>query len=78
MLTLLGQIGVVTSDQLRSGRKFAVVGVFVIAAVLTTPDPISQISMAIPLMALYEISVQAVRFIERRRAAADAAKSAAT
>jgi sec-independent protein translocase protein TatC len=77
VLTLLGQIGIVTSEQLRSGRKFAVVGVFIIAAILTPPDPISQISMAIPLMALYEISVQAVRFIEKRRAAAEAAKDAA-
>ena len=55
----------------------------IIAAVLTPPDPISQISMAIPLMGLYEISVQAVRFLEKRRAAAaakaeaeEAAKSA--
>jgi sec-independent protein translocase protein TatC len=78
VLTLLGQIGVVTSDQLRSGRKFAIVGVFILAAVLTPPDPISQISMAVPLMALYEVSVQAVRFIERRRAAAEAVKNAAT
>jgi sec-independent protein translocase protein TatC len=74
VLTLLGQIGLVTYEQLKSGRKFAVVGVFVIAAVLTPPDPISQISMAIPLMALYELSVQAVRFLEKRRA--DAAKNA--
>src|SRR6476620_6168724 len=74
VLTLLGQIGIVNYEQLKSGRKFAVVGVFVIAAVLTPPDPISQICMAIPLMALYELSVQAVRFIERRRAAAEAAR----
>jgi sec-independent protein translocase protein TatC len=67
VLTLLGQIGVVTYDQLRSGRKFAIVGVFVVAAVLTPPDPISQISMAVPLMGLYEVSVQAVRFLEARR-----------
>ena len=76
ILTLLGQIGIVSYDQLRSGRKFAVVGVFIIAAVLTPPDPISQISMAIPLMALYEVSVQAVRFLEARRKKADAAKDA--
>lgn len=80
ILTLLGQIGILSYDQLKSGRKFAVVGVFIVAAVLTPPDPISQISMAVPLMALYEISVQAVRFIEfrrkRRRAAEDAADAA--
>ncbi|NJM30865.1 MAG: twin-arginine translocase subunit TatC [Rhizobiales bacterium] len=67
ILTLLGQMGIVTSDQLRSGRKFAIVGVFVVAAVLTPPDPISQLAMAVPLMGLYEVSVQAVRLIEARR-----------
>lgn len=67
ILTLLGQIGILNYDQLKSGRKFAIVGVFIVAAVLTPPDPISQVAMAVPLMALYEISVQAVRFIEARR-----------
>ena len=76
ILTLLGQIGVVTYDQLKRGRKFAIVGVFIVAAVLTPPDPISQISMAVPLMLLYEVSVQAVRFLESRRKKADAARDA--
>jgi sec-independent protein translocase protein TatC len=69
ILTLLGQIGIVSYDQLKSGRKFAIVGVFVVAAVLTPPDPISQVAMAIPLMGLYEISVQGVRIMEKRRVA---------
>lgn len=77
ILTLLGQIGIVSYDQLRSGRKFAIVGVFVIAAVLTPPDPISQLAMAVPLLGLYEVSVQAVRLIEARRRKAEAAKAAA-
>lgn len=76
ILTLLGQIGVVSYDQLKSGRKFAIVGVFVVAAVLTPPDPISQLSMAIPLMGLYEVSVQAVRYLEARRRKAEAARDA--
>ena len=76
VLTLLGQIGVLSYDQLRSGRKFAIVGVFVVAAVLTPPDPISQIAMAVPLMALYEVSVQAVRFLESRRRKREAAEAA--
>jgi sec-independent protein translocase protein TatC len=67
ILTLLGHAGVVSYDMLRNGRKFAIVGVFVVAAVLTPPDPISQIAMAVPLMGLYEVSVQAVRFLEARR-----------
>jgi len=80
ILTLLGQIGILSYAQLKSGRKFAIVGVFIVAAVLTPPDPISQVAMAVPLMALYEVSVQAVRFIEARRKkreAAEAAKDAA-
>lgn len=74
ILTLLGQIGVVSYEQLKSGRKFAIVGVFVVAAVLTPPDPISQVAMAVPLMALYEVSVQTVRFLEARRRKKEAAK----
>ena len=77
ILTLLGQIGVVSYEQLKSGRKFAIVGVFVVAAILTPPDPISQISMAVPLMGLYEVAVQAVRFMEHRRASAAAKEAAA-
>lgn len=76
VLTLLGQVGIVSYDQLKSGRKFAIVGVFVIAAVLTPPDPISQIAMAVPLIALYELSVQAVRFLEARRKKREAAEAA--
>lgn len=76
ILTLLGHIGVVTYDQLRSGRKFAIVGVFIVAAIVTPPGPISQIAMAVPLMGLYEVSVQAVRFLESRRKKADAAREA--
>jgi sec-independent protein translocase protein TatC len=67
ILTLLGHAGVVSYEMLKNGRKFAIVGVFVLAAILTPPDPISQIAMAIPLIGLYELSVQAVRFLEARR-----------
>jgi sec-independent protein translocase protein TatC len=77
ILTLLGQIGILSYEQLKSGRKFAVVGVFIVAAVLTPPDPISQVAMAVPLMALYELSVQAVRFIDARRKKREAAEEAA-
>ena len=79
VLTLLGQIGILSYEQLKSGRKFAVVGVFIVAAILTPPDPISQVAMAVPLMALYELSVQSVRVIDmrrKRREAAEAAKDA--
>jgi len=77
ILTLLGQIGVVNYEMLTKGRRFAVVGVCAVAAIITPPDPISMIAMAIPLMGLYEIAVFAVRFLEKRRAKAEAAKDAA-
>jgi sec-independent protein translocase protein TatC len=77
VLTLLGQIGVVTAAQLRSGRRFALVGVCAIAAIITPPDPISMIAMAVPLAALYEIAVFAVAFLEKRRNAAKAKQAAA-
>ena len=76
VLTLLGQIGIVSYEMLKSGRKFAVVGVFIVAAILTPPDPISQVCMAVPLMALYELSVQAVRIIDARRKKREAAEDA--
>jgi sec-independent protein translocase protein TatC len=74
ILTLLGQIGVVSAQQLKSGRRFAIVGVCAVAAVITPPDPISMLSMAVPLGLLYELAVFAVSFMEKRRAASAAAK----
>ncbi len=70
LLTLLARAGLVTAEQLRAKRKHAILGAFVVAAVLTPPDPISQISLAIPTIGLYELSIYAVRFAERRHAAA--------
>jgi sec-independent protein translocase protein TatC len=74
VLTLLGQIGVVTHAQLTKGRRFAIVGVCALAAVITPPDPISMLAMAVPLGMLYEIAVLAVWLLEKRRAKAEKAK----
>ena len=68
LLTLLGRVGLVSSDFLKSNRRYAIVFVFVVAAVLTPPDVLSQFSLAIPLLALYEVSVWSVWLIEKRRA----------
>jgi sec-independent protein translocase protein TatC len=68
ILTLLGQIGIVDSVMLKSKRRYFIVGAFVIAAVLTPPDVISQLSLAIPLLLLYEGAIWSVRMIEIRRA----------
>ena len=77
VLTLLGRAGIVTADALKSRRKYAIVIAFIAAAILTPPDPISQISLAIPTLLLYEISIQMVRWIERQRAQAAAADATA-
>lgn len=68
ILTLLAQIGVVTSDQLKKARRYAIVGVFIIAAVLTPPDVVSQFALAIPTLLLYEVSVYLVRMVEKKKA----------
>jgi sec-independent protein translocase protein TatC len=73
ILTLLGRVGLITSAQLRSKRKYAIVGAFILAAVLTPPDVLSQCSLAIPLLLLYEGSIWSVRMVEKRAAAAAAA-----
>ena len=69
LLTLLGQIGIVSQEMLKKGRRFALVGVAILAGIITPPDPISMITMVVPLFALYEVAVFAVGFIERRRKA---------
>ena len=67
VLSLLGLAGLVTSKMLRSGRRYAIVAVFVVAAVVTPPDPISMISLALPITLLYEISIWCVALLELRR-----------
>jgi sec-independent protein translocase protein TatC len=75
VLSLCGLAGLVNSKMLQSGRRYAIVGVFVVAAVLTPPDPISQITLAIPICLLYEVSIVCVWLIERRKKREDAAQA---
>jgi sec-independent protein translocase protein TatC len=76
ILTLLARIELVNTKQLAKGRKYAIVGILAVAALLTPPDPISQIGLSLPMYALYELSILSVRWIERQRAAKLAAEAA--
>ena len=67
VLSLLARIGVVDSEFLKTRRKYVVVIIFAAAAILTPPDPITQIGLAIPLLILYELSIFSVNFIEKKK-----------
>lgn len=68
LLTLMGRVGLISADFLKRNRRYAIVFAFVVAAVLTPPDVLSQFALAIPLIGLYEASVWSVWLIEKRRA----------
>lgn len=78
LLMLLERSGIVTRDQLKAGRRYAIVAAFAIAAVLTPPDVVSQLLLAVPLCLLYELALVAIWFTQRRRdKTADAETTAA-
>ena len=66
VLSLLARIGLIDSKFLKERRKYVVVLIFTVAAVLTPPDPITQIGLAIPLLILYELSIFSVKIIEKK------------
>jgi sec-independent protein translocase protein TatC len=67
LLSLLARVGFVDSKFLKSRRKYVVVIIFAVAALLTPPDPITQIGLGIPLLILYELSILSVKIIERKQ-----------
>ena len=67
LLNLLARIGLVNSDYLRTRRRYIIVIIFAIAAILTPPDPITQVGLAIPLLFLYEIPIFTVKFTEKKK-----------
>ena len=66
LLTLLARVGLVTAKALAEKRRYAIVGVFVFAAVVTPPDVVSQLSLAVPMVLLYEISIISARMVEKK------------
>lgn len=72
-LSLMAKVGIVTSKGLRGARRYAIVGIFVFAAIITPPDPLSQIGLAIPLIGLYELAIFAARLVEPKPVEEDTA-----
>ena len=76
VMTLLARAGLASSDGMKKKRRYAVVVAFVAAAILTPPDPLSQIGLAVPIIILYEISIYCAIFVEKGRAKREAAADA--
>ncbi len=72
LMTLLARVGIASSKGMAEKRKYAIVGVFIVAAVITPPDPISQLSLALPIIVLYEISILMAKLVEKKKAKQDA------
>jgi sec-independent protein translocase protein TatC len=76
LLTLLVRVGILSSEQLAAKRRYAIVGAFVVAAVLTPPDVLSQVSLALPIVLLYEVSIWCSKLVEKKRAQREAEEAA--
>ena len=72
VLTLLARVGLIDANFLREKRRYAIVLVFIAAAVLTPPDIMSQFALAVPTLALYELAIIAVGFVEKKKQKAEA------
>jgi sec-independent protein translocase protein TatC len=76
VLTLLARAGIITADTLRKGRRYAILGITAVAAVLSPPDPFSMLAMMLPTVGLYELSIWAVERVARQQAAKQASSDA--
>ena len=77
IMTLMARVGLATAEGMARKRKYAIVGVFVVAAIFTPPDPISQISLALPIILLYEISIYMAKLVEKKQRQREAEEEAA-
>ncbi len=78
VLSLVGLAGLVSAETLAKGRRYACVAIVFVAAIVTPPDPLSQIMLAVPIYLLYEVSIWCVRLMELRRKRADATELVAS
>jgi len=67
LLSLLARVGFIDSEYLQKRRKYVIVIIFAVAAILTPPDPVTQIGLGIPLLILYELSILSVKIIEKKK-----------
>ena len=67
LLSLLARVGFIDSEYLRTRRKYVIIIIFTVAAILTPPDPITQIGLGIPLLILYELSILSVKLMEKKK-----------
>ncbi len=72
LMTLMARVGIASSKGMAAKRKYAIVGVFIVAAVITPPDPISQLSLALPIIVLYEVSILMAKLVEKKKAKQEA------
>ena len=72
LLTLLTRVGILTADTLKEKRRFAIVGIAVVAALVTPPDGFSMVALALPLVLLYEVSIWLAVMVEKKRAQREA------
>jgi sec-independent protein translocase protein TatC len=76
IVVLLARFGIASVEKLRQARPYVIVGSFIVAAIFTPPDVLSQLLLAIPLCLLYELGLQIARFVEKPKAADDPAAAA--